>query len=142
MKSYTDIEQSKKLAEILPLESADTWWAERYAGQVMPNGQYIVNEKPVYYLSLTKPSNDNYSQDTVKDIPCWSLAALLSIIPQEIFDGEYVINITEGCDNKWILTYDHYKNKNHSFYGLSSGADNLIDVCYELIIKLKERNLL
>lgn len=26
MKAYTDIEQSKKLAEILPVESADMWW--------------------------------------------------------------------------------------------------------------------
>ena len=26
IKSYTDLEQSKKLAKILPLESADMWW--------------------------------------------------------------------------------------------------------------------
>ena len=26
IKSYTDISQSKKLAEILPLESADMYW--------------------------------------------------------------------------------------------------------------------
>ena len=38
MKSYTDIKQSRKLAEILPIESADMWWVER---------------KPVYYLSFT-----------------------------------------------------------------------------------------
>ena len=34
MKAYTDVEQSKKLAEILPIESADLWWAERYAGRM------------------------------------------------------------------------------------------------------------
>ncbi len=28
MKSYTDIEQSKKLAEFLPIESADMFWAD------------------------------------------------------------------------------------------------------------------
>ena len=84
MKAYTDLEQSKKLAEILPLESVDMWWAERYAGQVMANGQYVVEEKPVYYLSLSKPSNYNYSQDTVKDIPSWSLAALLNVLPKVI----------------------------------------------------------
>jgi hypothetical protein len=27
MKSYTDLEQSRKLADILPLESADQTWA-------------------------------------------------------------------------------------------------------------------
>ena len=72
----------------------------------------------------------------------WSLAALINIIPQELFDGEYIINITEGIDNKWIITYDHYKNRNHSFYGLSTGADNLVDACYEMILKLHELKML
>lgn len=142
MKSYTDLEQSKKLVEILPIESVDIWWAERYKGRVTENGQYIVDEEPYYYLSLTNPSENNWSQDQIKDIPCWSLAALLDAIPQEIFDGEYIINITEGCDNRWILTYDHYENKNHSYYGLSSGADNLVDACYEMILNLHKLKLL
>ena len=81
MKSYTDLEQSKKLVEILPIESVDIWWAERYKGRVTENGQYIVDEEPYYYLSLTNPSENNWSQDQIKDIPCWSLAALLNIIP-------------------------------------------------------------
>lgn len=142
MKSYTDLEQSKKLVEILPIESVDIWWAERYKGRVTENGQYIVDEEPYYYLSLTNPSENNWSQDQIKDIPCWSLAALLDAIPQEIFDGEYIINITEGCDNRWILTYDHYENKNHSYYGLSSSADNLVDACYEMILNLHKLKLL
>lgn len=126
MKSYTDINQSKKLAEILPIESADLSYLSK-------DGRGIeFFEEPVV--------NDGTWEDD--DIPCWSLAALLDIIPQEIFDGEYVINITEGIDNRWVLTYDHYENRNHSYYGLSTGADNLVDVCYEMIIKLKERNLL
>ncbi len=74
--------------------------------------------------------------------PCWSLAALLSVIPQEIFDSEYVINITEGCDEKWVITYDHINNKNHSYYGLSTGADNLVDACYNMIVRLKKHNLI
>lgn len=126
MKSYTDINQSKKLAEILPIESTDLSYLSK-------DGRGIeFFEEPVV--------NDGTWEDD--DIPCWSLAALLDIIPQEIFDGEYVINITEGIDNRWVLTYDHYENRNHSYYGLSTGADNLVDVCYEMIIKLKERNLL
>lgn len=32
MKAYTDIEQSKKLAEILPIETADAWWADDKEG--------------------------------------------------------------------------------------------------------------
>ena len=125
MKSYTDINQSKKLAEILPIESADLSYLSK-------DGRGIeFFEEPVV--------NDGTWEDD--DIPCWSLAALLDIIPQEIFDGEYVINITEGIDNRWVLTYDHYENRNHSYYGLSTGADNLVDACYEIVLKLKEKNL-
>lgn len=126
MKSYTDINQSKKLAEILPIESTDLSYLSK-------DGRGIeFFEEPVV--------NDGTWEDD--DIPCWSLAALLDIIPQEIFDGEYVINITEGIDNRWVLTYDHYENRNHSYYGLSTGADNLIDVCHEMIIKLNELKML
>ena len=81
MKEYTDIEQSRKLAEILPVESANMWWAERYKGRVV-NWEYIVEETPVYYISFTKPSENNYSQDTINDIPCWSLTALLKLMPK------------------------------------------------------------
>ena len=124
MKAFSDLEQSKKLAEILPLESADMYWwssGKRYYIEAMDDGDF--NEEEGH-------------------IRAWSLAALINIIPQELFDGEYIINITEGIDNKWIITYDHYENRNHSFYGLSTGADNLVDACYEMIIKLHEQNLL
>lgn len=122
MKVYTDLEQSIKLSEILPLESADM----RYS----PLGDNLCP------WILTDTSIEKNA------IPCWSLASLLDVIPQEIFDNEYVINITEGCDDRWILTYDHYENRNHSYYGLSTGADNLVDACYEMIIKLYEQKLL
>lgn len=131
IKSYTDIEQSKKLAEILPLESADMAWYPSYAKE----GYSIRMLNNTYSLDIIGEEHD--------DIPAWSLAALINIIPQEIFDGEYIINITEGCNNRWILTYDYYdEDRNHSYYGLSTGADNLVDVCTDIIIKLKERNII
>ena len=119
IKSYTDIEQSKKLAEILPLESADMFY--RTDGSVKLMWEHLKN------IPVTTPS--------------WSLAALLDALPQEILEGEYVINITEGLDNKWIITYDHIDNVNHSFYGLSTGADNLVDACVDLLTKLKDRKM-
>ena len=128
MKAYTDLEQSKVLSKILPPESVDMC----YEVGVDLDG-YLT--KTIYTPLIHAPYNDYY-------IPCWSLSALINIIPQEIFDGEYIINITEGINNRWILTYDHYENRNHSYYGLSTGADNLIDCCVEMIIKLKERDLL
>lgn len=61
MKAHTNIEQSKKLAEILPLESADMYWwndERRYEASLMDAG---------------------FISDV--DIPAWSLSALLELIP-------------------------------------------------------------
>ena len=58
MKSYTDIEQSKKLAEILPIESADMYYRN--------NG---IDAKLMW----------EHNTPEVK-YPCWSLAALLEIL--------------------------------------------------------------
>ncbi len=103
IKSYTDIEQSKKLAEILPLESADMGW--------------------YYSLNPNAARNQMWAGTKAEnaDIPCWSLAALLNILPnyqmQTQDDG---IGILCSCNGKFnIIT-----------------ADNSVDVCYELILKL------
>ena len=123
MKSFTDLAQSEQLAEILPLKSADMLYT--------PLG----NNYPWVWHEEVKLLEKNAT-------PCWSVAALLEVIPQEIFDGKYVINITEGLNNRWVLTYDHFENRNHSDYSLSIGADNLVDACVEMIVKLHELYLL
>jgi len=139
MKNYTNLEQSQKLAEILPVESADAWWAERYEGKVTYDGQYIVNEEPFYYISFIKPSEINYSQDTVKDIPCWSLAALIEALPL----GTDIHNITDG--HKIYYYVEIYtkeicmklKRMNKAEICLSSERhENLVDACVEMIMKL------
>ncbi|MBR4552868.1 MAG: hypothetical protein IKO20_04010 [Bacteroidaceae bacterium] len=141
IKAYTDIEQSKKLTEILPLESADMWWAERYAGQVMENGQYIIEEKPVYYLSLSKPSIDNYSQDIIKDIACWSLAALLNVIDQvkTIRNQRVTMLVGKYVWQHWYVEMAKVLNENSD---VLVSSKELIDACYEMIIKLHEQKLL
>ena len=121
IKSHTDIEQSKKLADILLLESADMGLYYSRNLQAARNQMWVG----------TKAEN--------VDIPCWSLAALLNVIPQEIFNGEYIINITEGLDNKWMISYES-SSEVSSYINVSS--DSLIDCCVEMIIKLKERNLI
>lgn len=123
IRSYTTIEQSKVLAKILPHESADMYYREW--------------KRDTKNIRIAHVGTAGES-----DLSCWSLAALLSVIPQEIFDGEYIINITEGLNNKWILTYDHHENRNHSYYGLSVGADNLVDACVAMIEKLHELKLM
>lgn len=67
MKSYTDIEQAKKLAEILPLESADMFYRD--------NG---IDVKLMWEHNAQKVTS-----------PCWSLAALLGFIPNYKLSSEH-----------------------------------------------------
>ena len=147
MKSFTDIEQSKNLAEILPVESADMWWAERYAGQTTTDGHYILAEKPVCYLSFPKPSEYNCSKDIIKDIPCWSLAALLSILPPYLFEFERGIdlNVYPNLNGKgWHCSYmpNYIENIEKDKFKLITSEDSLVDACYEMILKLHEEKML
>lgn len=134
IKSYTSLEQSKKLAKILPHESADMEYLE-----IKENGALV---GAVPFVKDDSEVEDSAYSHTYDRIACWSLAALISIIPQELFNGKYIINITEGCRNRWILTYDDYEDRSHSYYGLSTGADNPVDACVAMIEKLHEQNIL
>lgn len=97
-KTFTDIEQSKRLAEILPIESADGY----YEAQLNPkteNWEYVLF-----------PGNEWASPEVV--IPAWSLAVLLYILPKStiikvkecycVMVEEYGIrtvasNLTDAC---------------------------------------------
>lgn len=85
MKSYTDIEQSKKLAEILSIESADMWYGN----------------EDTYKIAVGKWKDNEHDED---DIPCWSLAALLKIIPKCI--GDYNIFRMDINDIDTSMWYD------------------------------------
>ena len=117
MKNHTDLEQSKKLAEILPLESADMlYWA----------GEYITH---------------SYMEGQHKDeqVPIWSLAALLNILNS--IDGWYPgIDAQVDDENLWQICMFSYETGSD----ISTAALNkeLVDTCYEVILKLKEKKIL
>ena len=121
IKTYTDVKQSKKLAEILPIESADMYYdVDSYGVQTTPE---------VLITSVVRK----------KDIPCWSLAALIAILPRFIeFKGDkYYL--------RFMKEYVEYANDEVSITGRclhTTGNDNLVDACVEMILKLKENNLL
>lgn len=120
MKSYTDLEQSKKLAEILPLESADMHyndWNYDFCVGYKHTGEYIAD--------LGAPTTICGELE----IPCWSLASLLDVLP-EIQGGKPVIALDDN-----YITYPHMRD-------LHTKADNIVDACVVMIIKLHELNLL
>ena len=85
IKSYTDIEQSRKLAEILPLESADM----RIGNYVGESGK--VDGTNIHYY----PKGESFGAPEI--IYAWSLAALLNVIPKHIKDYNVLrIDISEN----------------------------------------------
>ena len=123
MKSYTNLEQSRKLAEILPLESADMCYI---------NGKAQIG----FLYEEYKEVGDTVLQDYE---PCWSLTALLSVMPKRIKEDN-IFRIDVGVKDSSIW-YDELS------YGVNNDlpditAFNLVDACYEMIVKLHELNLL
>jgi hypothetical protein len=116
MKSYTDIEQSKKLAEILPIESADMFFVYDY---------FIGDFGGVDFIRPGVLEID--------DVPCWSLAALLEVLPERVIMPYYAPYLQKE-DGKYHTAYGNDE--------LLCKADNPIDACYEMILKLKEKDLL
>ena len=119
IKSFTSVEQSRKLAEILPIESADMCYIKHSSSD---NSTWKFNEDFPPMILGDVPINEI----TAETLPCWSLAALLSVLSNENMlvkttDGEYY------CLAKDVMT-KHY--------------DNSIDACYEMIIKLHELKML
>ena len=107
IRAYTTIEQSRKLAEILRLESADMVYT-------MTNGYHTP------WVRIEKI--DELDKD---DVCAWSLAALLDILP-EIQGGKPIIALDDN-----YITYPHMSD-------LHTKADNLVDACYEMILKLHD----
>ena len=114
IKSHTDLLQSKKLAKILPIKSADM--------------HYIImgdDEDPQTIVGLGEYIG------ILPTIPCWSLAVLLDILPDRtcVYKKSYkdgrvkYKGVAKGC-KELIL------------------KDNPIDACYEMILNLHEQKLL
>ena len=119
IKSFSDLPQSKKLAEILPLESADMFYV---AGKGEPI--FIGNK-------MVACGDDDYDALGGPDVLCWSLAALIEVLPS-IEGFKPVIDL----DINLIRYEGNYRDE------LCFNGNNLIDACYEMIIKLHELNLL
>lgn len=126
IKSYTDISQSKTLSKILPLKSADMCYLseESLVPKVIYNGMAFFDSKEERLTNI---------------IHCWSLAALLDIIPKHIKDHNVLrIDISE---NDFAIWYGEIG------FGVNNDlpdiiADNPIDACYDMIIHLNELKML
>lgn len=128
MKAFTNIEQSKKLTEILPIESADMFLA-------LDGTQPVMSK---YFDNGFVPADNTV-------IPCWSLAALIEALPL----GVDIHNISDEHKMYYyveIYTKEIYmklRRMGKEEICLSTERhENLVDACVEMIFTLKQRNLL
>lgn len=137
MKAYTDLNQSKKLSEILPLESADMFW---YRDAVTTE----VNPRIMNCMQIPELQSMYYS-------PCWSLAALLGVLRTFTTPTAFSVKVSTPSliktENGYKLTYtgDYTPMINNELdveAPIESMAENAVDAYYEMIIKLHELKML
>jgi len=121
-KAYTDLEQSRKLAEILSLKSADMYY-------------HYDNDFDELESIPTVTEEDDHFILFPNDVRCWSLAALLSVLPTKL-QTVLAINDFQG-DRKEKYVIGSVEHDKYDCY-----ADNPVDACYELILKLHELKML
>jgi len=125
IKSYTDLSQSKALALILPLGSADMVHiatANDDIGDTLYTAEYkseiIINEGDTDYIN------------------CWSLAALLKYLSE--IQPQVYTPILFPSEGKWVLQFTEYGHGTVC----EVSCDNPVDACVDMILKLKRGNLL
>lgn len=132
-KAYTDINQSRQLAEILPIEGADMAWCNYSIKGVNYTDKYSVNPYTVKEMRECFDKSLNGWDKYWKLIPCWSLAALLNVLPFPQISKNKLGNGKVG----WMVSV----YPNDCRYD-SCWHDNPIDACYEVVLKLHEQNIL
>ena len=116
IKSFTSLEQSKKLAEILPLESADMVYT-------------ITNGYHTPWIRIEK-IDELYKDDFL----CWSLAALLNRLPFPILYMEMVAGMILWCCECHFIETDEVVKIEH--------CDNPVDACVAMVERLHELKML
>ena len=126
IKSYTDIEQSKKLAKILPLESADM----HYKNASIKGINYVDEYRAelMDYNTAQKVLSKYLINPIFGIIPCWSLSALLGVLPDYTLQTNTDGTVFVVCESKKPMISDAY--------------DNPVDACMAMIENLHELKLL
>ena len=108
MKSYTSLDQARKLAEILPLESADMC--------------YIKGKAQLGFLyEEYKEFGDTVLQEYE---PCWSLVALLELMPK--------LHKLQHSEEGYYCSLANYKCVTESYNNPVDACYNMIIKLHEL----------
>lgn len=115
-KNCTGLEQSKILAEFLPIESADMYYHP------------YPNDEDWYDIPIFGEADLKYNQ-----LPCWSLSSLLNVLPFPQLSKD---NLGSGKIGWMVSAYPDNCRYDSCWH------DNPIDACVEMILKLHEQKIL
>lgn len=123
-KIVTDIEQSKKLAEILPIESSDTF----YKRSIGDSCNRELHWKNLFELK-NHPAGVGFLLKKKIIVPAWSLAALLDYLKQK-----YYVRLDHDGVSWSITCIEHDTGKKYT----SSMFDDPIDACWGMVLRLNK----
>ena len=129
IKSFTSLEQSNVLSEILPLESADMHYAR------------IMDDLEAFEWTPLLSPIPKVCATYVENVPCWSLAALLSYLREIDFFPQ--IEVDEHNVTMDISYYNEEEARPLApVHNIKVKANTLVDACYEMLLKLHEEEML
>ena len=137
IKSFTSLEQSKVLAKILPIESADSHYVRKvtdFRGNPV-DGKW---SEPRYGNTNSKYAHyvvQNFS--SYEKLPAWSLAALL----EHLRKIDFFPDIIDSVDCV-LMDISFADNEDGKIQCLRVEGKTILDTCYGMILKLHEQNLL
>lgn len=132
-KICTSLEQSQKLMELgIDINTADMYWEERINLPKVVVGNYALHihcrATDKDYKKLTNPVLS----------PAWSLSALLAVLPSVITRNDKPMLLTLEKADAYNL---YYKSPNR-LNELWETKEEPIDACVEMIVNLKEMDLI
>ena len=126
MKHYTTIEQSRKLVELgLNPLTADMCWV----GDLI-NLTYNVIPSLHPYKQFNTSNKINRCA-----LPCWSLGALLEVIPYNISRNKAVYRLTM---RKYMSRYEFYHENFGSVSTIIANGESPIEAAYNMVVWLLE----
>ena len=129
-KICTSIEQSQKLIELgIDICTADMLWTYDFTVNAI-NGLNVISEQ-------LKPEE--------KDIPAWSLTALLKLMPPYLFEFERGIdlNIYPNLNGKgWHCSYmpNNIEDMKKDKFRQITNGDNTVDAAFDMVCWLLKEN--
>ena len=121
-KICTSIEQSKKLLSLgLDSSTADMEYIS------LKEGNHPIGNVP--FVKDDSEVEDSAFDYIYNRTPCWSLTALLGVIPEP--------DLVQNSEKTWLI-----RSWINSYPWSVGGYSNPVDACYEMILELNKLNLL